>query len=347
MEMPDRTGMVLIGRNEGLRLRASFERLGPGLARTLYVDSGSSDGSPELARSFGLPVVELDDARPHTAARARNAGLARLLELWPEVEQVQFLDGDCLLDPAWLQAGVAALEAEASLGLVTGVLRELYPERSVYNRLCDLEWNGPVGEIETCGGNAMLRVSAYRDAGGMNTALIAGEEADLHLRMRARGWRLRRIDHPMALHDSDLTEFWQWWKRNVRTGHACAEGAHLHGDGPEQHQRKETRSNYFWGLMVPMAGVLGAPPTLGLSSLLFLGYPLLYGRILAGQARRGRSLPEAEVYARYTVLGKVPQALGQVKFHVHRIQGVRASLMEYKHLRNAGTPDASGSKEPR
>ena len=65
-------GAVAIGRNEGERLRRCLSSLAGRVSPLVYVDSGSSDGSPELARSFGAVVVDLDLSRPFTAARARN-----------------------------------------------------------------------------------------------------------------------------------------------------------------------------------------------------------------------------------------------------------------------------------
>jgi GT2 family glycosyltransferase len=323
IEIPEDVGLVLIGRNEGERLVAALERLGPQPARCVYVDSGSTDGSQARVASNDIPVVELDDSAPFTAARARNTGFQWLREHAPEAAFVMFLDGDCLLAPEWLETAARAFREDDTIGAATGILQELAPEASVYNRLCDLEWDGPVGDIEACGGNAMMRAAAYEAVGGMRTDLIAGEEAEVHLRLRREGWRIVRLAARMAHHDADLHRFSQWWRRSVRSGHACAEGAHLHGDGPDRHQVHESRSNWFWGLAVPAASVL-APP------LLPVGYTYLYGKVLMNEARRGRSLADAEIYARYTVLGKVPQALGQLTFHLNRLRGARAGLYEYK-----------------
>lgn len=309
----------------------ALERLGPQPARCVYVDSGSTDGSVAHVASRDIAVIELDASAPFTAARGRNTGFQALMQRWPDVRFVMFLDGDCVLHPDWLETAAAAFRADDRLGVVTGVLREVNPDASVYNRLCDLEWNGPVGPIDACGGNAMIRASAYSDAKGMRTDLIAGEEAELHLRLRQAGWSVVRLDAPMALHDAELFHFSQWWKRSIRSGHACAEGAYLHGDGPEAHQTKEARSNWFWGLAVPAASVGLLAPTLGLSSALVgVGYPVLYGKVLKSQLAEGKSLSDAELYARYTVLGKVPQAIGQLTFWMNRARGKRAKLYEYK-----------------
>src|SRR3546814_6782852 len=91
-------GLVAIGRNEGERLRLCLGSV-PGDMPIAYIDSASTDGSAELARSMGAVVVELDLALPFTAARARNAGLEAILGAWPDLEYVQFVDGDCELEP--------------------------------------------------------------------------------------------------------------------------------------------------------------------------------------------------------------------------------------------------------
>ena len=63
----------------------------------VYVDSGSNDGSVQRARHLGADVIELDMRVPFTAARARNVGFRRLREISPDIEYVQFVDGDCEL----------------------------------------------------------------------------------------------------------------------------------------------------------------------------------------------------------------------------------------------------------
>src|SRR6476660_3526039 len=85
---PD-VAVVAIGRNEGERLQRCLESVRPQCETIVYVDSGSDDGSVDLARGLGVEVVELDMSIPFTAARARNEGLRRLRELRPSLEYVQ------------------------------------------------------------------------------------------------------------------------------------------------------------------------------------------------------------------------------------------------------------------
>ncbi len=92
-------GIVAIGRNEGDRLRRCLSSIPPGTAAAIYVDSGSTDDSLAMASSLGVNTVQLDMSIPFTAARARNEGARRLVELHPEIELIQFIDGDCVLAP--------------------------------------------------------------------------------------------------------------------------------------------------------------------------------------------------------------------------------------------------------
>ena len=136
-----------------------------------------------------------------------------------------------------------------------GRLRERFPDRSVYNMLCDIEWNTPVGETKACGGNAMLRADALTQVGKYREDLIAGEEPELCVRLRASGWKIWRLDVEMALHDAAMTRFGQWWKRTKRAGYAFAQGAHLHGAPPERAGVRQSRSAWVWGLAIPVLAI--------------------------------------------------------------------------------------------
>jgi glycosyltransferase involved in cell wall biosynthesis len=326
----DRIGVVAIGRNEGARLRRCLQSVVDRVAAVVYVDSGSTDGSVQAARELGVDVVALDLSIPFTAARARNAGFARLRSLVPDVEFVQFVDGDCEVDAEWLPTAAAALANDPQLAGVCGRRRERFPEQTVFNRLCDLEWDTPVGETKSCGGDALLRVAALVEVGGYDDTLIAGEEPELCVRLRERGWRIRRLPAEMTLHDAAMTEWRQWWKRSVRAGHAYAEGAARHGRPPERHWVREVRSNWFWGAAVPAVVLAFAWPTHGASMLLLGGYVVLAWRVWQHARRRRFSAVDAATYAWFTVLGKFPQTVGQLQFHWNRFVGRRSRLIEYK-----------------
>lgn len=321
-----RFGAVVIGRNEGERLKRCLGSL-PSAARIIYVDSGSDDSSVAFARHFGADVVELDSATGFTAARARNAGFRALRRLVPEIAYVQFIDGDCELDTAWPAQAIARLESDAMLCAVFGWRRERYPTRSAYNRLCDIEWDVPIGPAKAFGGDVMIRAAALEAVGGYRDDLIAGEEPELCVRLRARGWAIWRLDAAMTLHDAAMTRFSQWWRRHVRAGFAFAEGARLHGAPPERHWVRETRRALIWGVALPISCILAtllAPPW-GLAA--WLVYPLQVLRLFL---RPGRPLAERGLLALFLVLARFPEAQGVLTYAFRQWPRQRPTLIEYK-----------------
>lgn len=323
-------GAVVIGRNEGGRLRRCLLSVRGQTAGTVYVDSGSTDGSVDLARSFGADIVELDAARPFCAARARNEGFDRLQQVIPNVTYVQFIDGDCELFEGWLACAASTLDARPDVAVVAGRLREINRVASIYNRLCDMEWDGPAGEVAEVGGIAVVRAQAFHDSGGFDSALIAGEEPELCLRLRHRGWKILRLDAGMAGHDAAMMRFSQWWRRAVRSGYAFAEGAWQHGSEPARYRVHETSSIAFWGAGLP-AGIGAASFLLHPAALILLaGYPLLAARIYRHMRRRVFSPADSLAYALFCTLAKFPQALGVGRFHYGRLIGKRHPIIEYK-----------------
>lgn len=314
-------GFVVIGRNEGSRLIKCLASLKVDAGQIVYVDSGSSDGSQAAARSLGVAVVELEAGRPFTAARARNAGLDFLSTQVPPPALVQFLDGDCELQPGWIPTARDFLKEHPIVAVVCGRRRERFPEASVYNRLVDREWSTAIGQTKSCGGDALMRMNALVEVGGYNPKLIAGEEPELCVRLRAAGWLVWRLDQEMTLHDAALTRFSQWWKRNQRAGHAFAEGAAMHGSPPERHGARETRSALVWGAALPLAAVLGLSVSLWAPTILLA---------LPAQVIRLRLRGEDWVRAFFLTLGKLPEAQGALGYWWGRIRGRRIKLIEYK-----------------
>ncbi|MCV3273801.1 glycosyltransferase family 2 protein [Roseobacter sinensis] len=319
MPAPQAVGAVVIGRNEGERLlRCLHALLGSG--PIVYVDSGSTDDSVSAAQALGVAVVQLETDVPFTAARARNAGLARLTRDH-DVDLVQFVDGDCEVQAGWLPEATAFLAAHPDVAVVAGRRRERFPQATLYNRLIDLEWDTPVGEAKACGGDALMRVEAVQQVGGYNGALIAGEEPELCVRLRLAGWTIWRLEAEMTLHDANITRFGQWWKRTRRAGHAYAQGRALHGRPPVCHNAAQTRRALLWGLGVPLLAL--ALALISPWGLVVLGlWPVQVLRLIL----RG----EAPLQAVFLTLAKIPEAFGILGFHLDRALGRQAHLIEYK-----------------
>jgi GT2 family glycosyltransferase len=330
-------GVVAIGRNEGERLRACLVSARRDCAAVVYVDSGSSDDSVALAKSLGVHVVELDLSTPFTAARARNEGFARLKQVEPNLQLVQFVDGDCEIVEGWIAKANAELTARPRAAIVCGRRRERFPSASIYNKLCDMEWDTPIGQAKACGGDALIRVAALEEVGGYDGTVIAGEEPEMCVRLRERGWTIHRIDAEMTLHDAAMTRASQWWRRNVRGGHAYAQGFAMHGEPPENCYRREIRSIAFWGripliLTAVMVGLLLViRPAWGWTGLLpLLGYLALAAKAGLWRFKRGNRAKDAALYGVAVTLAKFPQSLGVRKFRRAQKRGLRNTIIEYK-----------------
>lgn len=323
----DDVAVIAIGRNEGDRLRRCLESVVGRVALVVYVDSGSTDGSVDLSKALGCELVALDMSTPFTAARARNAGAQRALQQRPGLEFLQFVDGDCEVDATWLDTAHAFLRANSGVAAAFGRRRERHPDVSVFNRLCDMEWNVPPGQVRSCGGDVMMRTQAWQRVGGYREDLIAGEEPELCIRLRGCGWTIRCLDAPMTLHDAAITRWGQWWRRTMRTGYAFAEGSHLFGAPPERHWVRESRRSRLWGLLVPTLILVAS---VGLSPwflLLLALYPL---QMLRLYLRKSGPSDERALQAVFTTLGYFPEAVGHLRFWRNRLTARRQALIEYK-----------------
>ena len=326
-------GAVAIGRNEGERLRRCLASMEGKFDRVVYVDSGSTDDSLEIAKAANVEIVNLDLSIPFTAARARNAGFAQLAANCGLPEFVQFVDGDCALQPEWIDQARAAIEDDPSLGLVTGWRSEIYRDRSIYNALCDFEWRRPAGEIMTCGGDMLVRSAAFKAIGGFSDVVIAAEDDEFCVRLRQAGWRLMRLPIEMTRHDAAILHFSQWWQRAVRSGHGFAQVGALH---PEYFGRERFRVMLF-GAVLPTIAAFGVVLALlagtawALLPLMVLGiYGLSYMRTVQGLWRNGLPIVEALAHGVFLSLSKFPNFVGIFTYWWRQFHGRKMEIIEYK-----------------
>src|SRR4051812_32553100 len=176
--------------------RVLLRNLLDGLARQTFkdfevivVDDASSDGSTEEAAAAarnGMALwVVASPGRGAVAARGAGVAIAR-------GEYLAFTDSDCVPDPGWLAAGVAALAADADV--VEGRTIPDRPPRALERSLAA----GEEGLYPTC--NVFYRKESFAAAGGFDR--LAGRR----LRFRAGrslagvgfgedtlvGWQVRR-----------------------------------------------------------------------------------------------------------------------------------------------------------
>jgi glycosyltransferase involved in cell wall biosynthesis len=319
--------VVAIGRNEGERLKKCLNSVVNSAEVLVYVDSGSTDGSVEFARSIGAEVLVLDTSIAFTAARARNEGMRRAKACVPDLHWVQFVDGDCEIVEGWLDRAKEFLIATPKAAAVFGRRRERFPDQSVYNRLCDIEWGVAPGEVKYCGGDVMFRYQAIAEQNGYRESLIAGEEPELCVRLRSQGWSIHCIEGEMTKHDAAMTRFSQWWRRTVRCGYAYAEGARLHGRPPERHWVRPLKSALAWGVLLPLVIAIG---TTVLGPLFLLGallYPIQLLRLAVKESGDPRTRLQR---AFYLIVGKFAESQGALRHLWHVLTKRQSQLIEYK-----------------
>ncbi|MBO9581960.1 MAG: glycosyltransferase family 2 protein [Sphingobium sp.] len=332
-----RSAVVAIGRNEGERLVRCFDSIGDDYP-AVYVDSGSTDGSVAEADKRGIQVVHLSTDAGFTAARARNAGWRAVAQANTALDYIQFVDGDCEFAPGWIARAIDELDADPTLCAVFGRRRERFPNASVYNALCDDEWNVPVGFVEACGGDVLFRLAALKQADGYSDDLIAGEEPDLCLRLGQKGWKIRRIDAEMTLHDAAITTARQWWLRTRRAGHAFTEHVARHGPRAFASWRAERNRIGLWGVGLPLlflvlvavALVTRSGAVAIAAAAVAAAYPAQVARLTFRDLRQGRSFRFSAAHGFWLVAGRFAQAGGMARYWINRARRRRNSLIEYK-----------------
>ena len=322
-ELSQSIGIVVIGRNEGERLIRCLQSLRPQRVSVVYVDSASTDASVASAEKLGARVLQLDMARPFTAARARAEGFDSLASEFPKLEYVMFVDGDCEVEPDWLPTAKQFLDVNPQHAAVCGRRRERFPNASLYNALADREWNTPVGNADACGGDSVVRVGAYRAVGGFDAAIIAGEEPELCSRLRAAGWQVMRLDAPMTIHDAAMTHFGQYWRRAVRSGFGYAQAWRVtrHRAGGTLYARELARA-ILWAGVLPLSAVAAAI-IYGWGAILI--WPLLTGlQFLRLASRDGANR------AALATIGKYAELTGVLRYCARMTRGDAGGTIVYK-----------------
>jgi glycosyltransferase involved in cell wall biosynthesis len=332
--------VVIIGRNEGERLMHCIDSVlamrVAGGSEIIYVDSGSRDGSPDRARSRGLRVISVAAEHP-TAARGRNAGWHACAGAF-----VLFLDGDTIVAPEFVERALPEF-GNPRVAVVWGERREIRPESSVYNRILDLDWIHAPGFTEFCSGDALVRRVALEEVGGYDDELIAGEEADMCRRMRARGLLSLHLAIPMTGHDLAITKWSQYWSRARRSGYAYLEvSERFRGSGMPVWEREVRQNRLRAGILLTVP-LLGAALSLLLrSSSTMLAVPLFYAALILRTALKcrwkGGSLATRLLYGLHSHAQQIPILIGQLTYCRDRRTGRKRALIEYKEAGSSVEP---------
>ena len=333
--------VVVIGRNEGRRLTACLKSIRAMRGRfgteIIYVDSDSSDGSPEAAAAMGARVIRVKPDRP-SAALGRNAG-------WRAAKGqfILFLDGDTLLHPDFARRALGEF-LHPGVAIAWGHRREIAPRQSIYVRVLDLDWIYPPGNSEFCGGDAMMRRDVLEQVGGFDESLIAGEEPEMCRRIRAEGHRIVHVDAPMTRHDLAVKTLRAYWRRAFRAGHAYAEIAARFRNSPDPLWQAEAKRNLIHGgalLSAPLilllaALALGPQALMIAASVQFVLALALLARTATRCAWKSDDALTCWLYAAHSHLQQVPILFGQLAQRRDARRGRARRLIEYKACAERG-----------
>lgn len=258
----------------------------------VLADSGSTDRTIEIARTFPVQIVQLADP----AERSCGAG-AQLAFQHARGSYFYMLDGDMVLNPDFIAVGIAFLEANPTIAGVGGLVQErniVGDEFRIRARATEREGNWAPGEVDRldCGG--LYRVSALREAGYFaDRNLHAFEEFELGARLRSLGWGLARINHHAIDHFGHTTSSYRLLWRRLKTGYSCAPGEVLRGAMGQRHlslvltDLAHIRHGLIviaWWLLMVLSPVLPAFPW---TTLLLLAGPILFLTARRGTFRLG------------------------------------------------------------
>jgi GT2 family glycosyltransferase len=321
--------VVVIGRNESRRLETALRSaLAQGDA-VVYVDSASSDDSVRIATEAGVPVVQLTSG-PMSAARARNTGASAVTESRPDIDLIQFVDGDCVLAPGAVKRATDALRSDPTLGAVCGRVVEAHPRANLFHRIAHAEWHqGEVGMTDVFDGVVMIRRDVFEEAGGYDESLVAGEDNEFGRRVTLLGHGIRRIDHVSAVHDIAMHSWSAWWRRSMRAGYCFATIGSDRQDDSELFTR-EYRRTVTRGIVAPSVALVLLPWTRIPALFVAARSALTFARVSRRIPHRHADRTDRMAWALNCTLAPYPSGAGVIRSWWHRATGARPTLIEHR-----------------
>jgi glycosyltransferase involved in cell wall biosynthesis len=199
----------------------------------IVADSLSDDETVAVACRFPVKVVQLVRRADRGCGSAAQLGFQHA-----RGKRLLLLDGDMELDPAFLPAAQAALEADPGLAGVAGLVVDRVMTMEFRRRNQQQNRTAKAGLLDHLNGGGLFRMEAIRPLGFFTDRnLHAFEELDLGLRLTAAGWRLRRLDLPSVYHYGHATAAFPLLVNRWRT-------RYLHGQG--ELLRSKWRTALWW-----------------------------------------------------------------------------------------------------
>lgn len=196
---PPDVSVVVIAYNEEARIGDCLASVAATLAGQRYeavvVDSASQDRTVEIAARHPVRVARIREGGPRRASIGRHVGT-----LLTRGRFILFVDGDSVLEPGWIGPALAAMDADPALAAVSGaslgVLVGPDGRSTTQDQYPGVDYDDP----PHLSGSALYRRDALDRVGGFNPSMCSHEEPELGARLKAGGFRMRRLRIPMTRH---------------------------------------------------------------------------------------------------------------------------------------------------
>ena len=223
--------IIIIGKNEENTLsrvfdsversRMKFYREYRECPTVIYIDSNSDDNSVNIAEEYGIQYNIIKGKS--NAARGRKTGADMT-----NSDYIFFLDGDTEVEEDWLVNGVRVLMERKDIGGIGGKLKFItyFGENQ---KSVNENYRGTKKDYEKIkdgvGGTFLYSRDAYTKAGGFNPDFSVCEEVNLMLRVMYQGYKVLRLNQPMAIHHDYKTSKESFLKRYLITSNIYIPGA--------------------------------------------------------------------------------------------------------------------------
>lgn len=293
--------VVVTGRNNAATLGRCLDALKAlhyprELLQLIYVDGGSTDESLSVLSGYANVQLLQVAAGAASPGRLRNTGLAAA-----QGELVQFLTATTRIDPDWLQKAAPLVRTKCAA--VVGRSDQLYPERSLFHFLADLEGQNDVGQLDQLTKHLLISRSVLETLGGYDNRLHHAAELDLGARLKSAGFHVQGLRRRQCFVDEPEQGLGQYLEQGYAQGHAQAELIPKYGWG---------RALITMIIRAQLPLLMLATGTLPLLALLIIGWPFRHWS--ANQERFNLSFSQSFLYTLHRALVVYPRFVGVLRY---------------------------------